>query len=226
MRARADVWAIVPAKEATTAKSRLARALSPGRRAALVASLLRHVLITVRRAAPRAGLAGGIVVSRDPRWLTLAARHGFLPLVETGPGELNAALNQAVRAAVRLGANGVLILSLDLPRLVPADVVALTAQLPRRRGMIIAPDEAGTGTNALVLRPATLIPPAFGPNSARRHVALARQSGTVVHVVRRPGLSQDVDQPKELDRAVALTPITEEKLPSPFSGRRSPCLTV
>lgn len=180
------------------AKSRLAGALPKAEREALVRGLLRHVLATVRRAAPRAGLAGGIVVSRDPGWLALAAHQGFLPLVEVGPGGLNAALAQAVRAAARRGAGGALILPLDLPLLSPADVVALAARLPRGRGAVIAPDRAGTGTNALLMRPATLMPPAFGPDSAGRHAAMARQRGAAVHVVRRPGLAQDLDRPGEL----------------------------
>ncbi len=193
-----DLWVIVPAKASAQAKSRLASVLPPVRRQALVRRLLRRVLVAVRRAAPRAGIVGGVVISRDPGLLALAAGMGFVPLPETTRGGMNAALVQAVRATLRRGAEGVLILPLDLPHLTPADVWAVARRGRRGPCVVVAPDRAGTGTNALLLRPPGIIVPAFGAGSAPRHLAAARRRGAVVHVLRRRGLSHDVDWPEHL----------------------------
>jgi 2-phospho-L-lactate guanylyltransferase len=44
---------------------------------------------------------------------------------------------------------------------------------------------------------------AYGPGSFRRHVAIARQAGLAVRVVRDPDLGFDVDVPEDLDALAA-----------------------
>ncbi|GAP62976.1 2-phospho-L-lactate guanylyltransferase [Ardenticatena maritima] len=191
-----DLWVIVPAKRAALAKSRLADVLDERRRARLVSRLLHHVLATVQLAAPSAGIAGGIVVSREAQWLALARRYGFLPLVESAHG-LNAAVQQGVHAAIRRGAGAVLILPLDLPRLTPSDVVACARAGRHAPAVVIAPDHANLGTNALLIRPPALIRPMFEGASALRHLQQAAQRGVRARLVRRPGLMHDLDTPAD-----------------------------
>jgi len=162
-----DLWVIVPAKRAALAKSRLASVLDERRRTRLVGRLLHHVLATIKRATPEADIAGGIVVSREPHWLALARRYGLLPLVEAGQG-LNAAVQQGIHAAIRRGAGAVLILPLDLPRLIPSDIVACARAGRHAPSVVLAPDHANLGTNGLLVRPPALIRPTFeGPDDWR-----------------------------------------------------------
>nr|WP_290666366.1 2-phospho-L-lactate guanylyltransferase [Ardenticatena sp.] len=187
-----DLWVIVPAKRAALAKSRLASVLDERRRTRLVSRLLHHVLATIKRAAPAAGIVGGIVVSRDPHWLVLARRYGLLPLVESGHG-VNAAVQQGVHAALRRGAGAVLILPLDLPRLTPSDIVACARAGRHAPAIVLAPDHANLGTNALLVRPPALIRPTFEGGSAQRHQRQVARLGLTARILRRPGLMHDLD---------------------------------
>ena len=75
-----------------------------------------------------------------------------------------------------------------------------SGSLPGQAALRIAPDEAGTGTNALYVRPPGWLGFAFGDASCTRHLAQARALGVSVHRVERPGLKFDLDTPADLER--------------------------
>ena len=74
-----SLWAVVPVKDLQHAKQRLAGVLAAAERQALFAAMLEDVLAAL---AASAGLAGMLVVTRDPRAQVLAARYGARVLVE------------------------------------------------------------------------------------------------------------------------------------------------
>ncbi len=184
-----DLWIVVPVKPLRDSKTRLAGTLDGGQRRALVRRLLRQTLRTVRHSHVATGC---LVVSRDPQVLHLARGAGAATLREIHPS-LNAALAQA--AGVLSGA--MLVLPLDLPRLAPASLLALTRR-SGGRAAAIAPDRARRGTNALLLQPPDLIRCAFGPGSFARHVEALRQVGVTPRVVTRGELALDIDTPADL----------------------------
>jgi 2-phospho-L-lactate guanylyltransferase len=63
--------------------------------------------------------------------------------------------------------------------------------------VVIAPCHHSTGTNALFLRPADLIPFAFGPDSFAAHCASARAIGVEPTVYRTQSLAFDLDTPAD-----------------------------
>jgi 2-phospho-L-lactate guanylyltransferase len=65
--------------------------------------------------------------------------------------------------------------------------------------VVLAPDRAGTGTNALLLRPPEGMPFAFGAGSYARHRALARKHRVAVATFRAAGMAFDVDGPADLE---------------------------
>ncbi|NUQ37724.1 MAG: 2-phospho-L-lactate guanylyltransferase, partial [Caldilineales bacterium] len=71
------------------------------------------------------------------------------------------------------------------------------------RALVIAPDAAETGTNALLLRPPDLLRPRFGPDSFPRHLALAAAAGVEAVIYRSPTLAHDVDLPVDLAEMAA-----------------------
>jgi 2-phospho-L-lactate guanylyltransferase len=75
--------------------------------------------------------------------------------------------------------------------------------------VVLAPDRAGTGTNALLLRPPRSMPFAFGAGSYARHLMLAREHGVAVATYRAAGTAFDVDRPADLAelRAGGLWPL-------------------
>jgi len=193
------MWAIVPVKPFNLAKSRLAQVLSDAARVDLVQRMFEHTLQILRACRP--SLEGTIVVSSDPRVLSLAVQHAVLPLAESGPDGLNSALVQAIQEAERLGAQAVLIVPTDLPSLSADALREVLDLLPPAPGVAIAPDRRDEGTNTLALQPCAVIEPAFGRGSFHRHCAAAREGNAHIVVVRNAALALDVDTPEDLEHA-------------------------
>jgi len=91
------------------------------------------------------------------------------------------------------------ILPADLPNITAGDIDALV-RAGRSGGFAIAPDTAGTGTNALCLVSPQVFRFQFGLDSQRLHLREAERAGVRSQVVRLPGLAFDVDSPADLDR--------------------------
>ncbi|MBN8848942.1 MULTISPECIES: 2-phospho-L-lactate guanylyltransferase [unclassified Sphingomonas] len=182
---------VIPVRPPGEGKSRLAPALDERARAALVERMFRHVLRVATQVVPPVQCH---VVSRSPLLLDLAAAGGARAIRETGSG-LNAALRQA--SALVDPALPLLALSADLPLLAPADLAAL-AEMLDTADVTAATDRAGIGTNALLLRRPGLIDYSFGADSLALHRARAMASGLRFTVMRREGLSADLDEPRDL----------------------------
>ena len=116
---------------------------------------------------------------------------------------LNAGLEQARREALADGIDTLIVLHGDLPNLATDDIDALLAAVPSR-GIAIAPDRAGGGTNGLALRPPDAIPFRFGVGSLEAHQAAADAAGVPIVEVHRPGLAFDLDTPADLARWIEL----------------------
>ncbi len=201
------VVAVVPLRDGSSGKSRLAHVLDPASRSRLIGVLARHVVGTLLASD---GVERVVVVTSDPRFTWRALRDVVvdgaaaatddgegLPLLTTDADRLRIVLQPADRpgldAAVELGreiaeeaaaqdaaAPGpvrLLVAHADLPALTTADVAALLAE---DAPVVVATDRVGAGTNLLVLGP-----PASAPSSttllsgsgAERQEARARPDG-------------------------------------------------
>jgi 2-phospho-L-lactate guanylyltransferase len=189
-------WVVTPIKALEDCKTRLRPALDEAARRALVESMLRHV---VEIAADARGV--------DEVLLLGPSRHDLppaIPLLADPGGGLNAALAAAVARATDAGVSRLVIVAADLPRVTRADLEAL-AGLDAEEAAI-APDRAGSGTNALSLP----LPAArafrfqYGPDSFARHTADAARLGLPLRVIRTDTLGLDIDEPRDL--SVLATP--------------------
>lgn len=188
---------LVPAKPLARAKARLGVALPSGDRRRLVLAMLRDV---VAAAAP---VALVWVVCSDEEARLVARDGGAEPIPdETPDAGLNSSLEAATARAIAAGFDEVLVLASDLPCVAAADVAAMFAE----PGVAIAPNRAGTGTNALLRSPPNAIAPAFGDRSREAHERLAREAGFGCRIVVRPGLTLDVDRPEDLALASKIGP--------------------
>ena len=193
-----SVRIIVPHRGLAAAKTRLAPVLDDGEREALARRLLEQVLRVAHQA------CGDVVVITPSEALApLVTAAGARLVVQRGMG-LNAGLEQARREAIADAVETLVILHGDLPNLSTDDVAALFAAVPQPRGMAIAPDRTGSGTNGLALRPPDAIDFRFGVGSFEAHLAEAADAGVAVSEVHRPGLAFDLDTPADLARWIEL----------------------
>jgi 2-phospho-L-lactate guanylyltransferase len=198
------VRVILPVKGLDQAKQRLASLLTAAERQQLVLAMLADVLAASRAAA----LTKITVLSPDRRVLAFAAQHGAESVHER-PDAVS--LNDALRDPLRLGdAVAALVILPDTPLVTGAELTMLLeagAQLaaddPTERSLVMAPDRAGLGTNALLLRPPSVITPQFGPNSLARHRAAAERRGVPYRIVSLPGLALDLDAGPDLTAFLA-----------------------
>jgi 2-phospho-L-lactate guanylyltransferase len=129
---------------------------------------------------------------------------GFVP--DPGSG-LNGALRAGRDAALAAGATAVLMVPADLPLINHASLdnllAAADAALAAGNGrplVAIAPADARTGTNALLVTPPSTIEPHFGPESFEAHLRAAAVAHATVQIVDDAQLGFDLDTPEDLER--------------------------
>lgn len=196
---------VVPIRGAGAGKSRLGPVLDPEVRSALVLGMLTRTLtvLTGWRGATLTWL-----VTNDADASRAATRVGRVAIVEDPVHDgLNGALRAAREAAVAGGATAVLFLPADLPLIgQPAlDALREAADATMAAGngrpiVVIAPADARTGTNALLLSPPATIEPAFGPQSLENHLRAAAAVDAAMQLVVDPVLGFDLDTPDDLQR--------------------------
>jgi 2-phospho-L-lactate/phosphoenolpyruvate guanylyltransferase len=189
-----SIWAIVPVKPFSEAKSRLKGVLTPLQRATLGREFLIHTLQVLGQVPE---IRRVLVISRDTAALTLAREHQARTVTESGTPDLNTALRRAPQAVVGLGAHALLILPTDLPLLSAEAVQQMVAEPGMEPAVVIAPDRRQTGTNALFVRPPGLIEYAFGHDSFQLHRDWAERAGARVRVFRSTAIELDVDVPED-----------------------------
>lgn len=181
--------ALVPLRSPGEGKTRLASVLGTTARAELAGAMLADVI----RALTAAGVDRPVVVASGPAAAAAAAALGVD--VVTDPPDVRT-LDDAIRtAAARFGpADELLVTMADLPCLTATDVTALLATTAPVG--LAATTDGGTG--GLIRRPAEVMPTAYGPASAARHLDLARAHGLDCEVVASDGFARDVDTAADL----------------------------
>lgn len=183
-------FGLVPVKRLDSAKSRLRRVVVD--RPALALEMLGKVLTALQGSGRLERVA---VVSPDPR----VAGHcqGAAFLLQPGGG-LNRALDQGRAWALGEGAEGLLVTLADLPGLTAAGVQRLLDRAPEAPCLVLAPDRAGRGTNAMFQAPPDLLPFRFGRDSLGHHQLEAGRRGIPALLHHDPQTMLDLDTPEQL----------------------------
>jgi 2-phospho-L-lactate/phosphoenolpyruvate guanylyltransferase len=186
---------LIPVKDLTCAKQRLAGLLSQEERTALARAMLEDVFAAVAAAH---GAEAVFVVSSDPFALARACSLGWEIISESHQRSESHSVDEASRICQERGVHSLLRLPIDIPLLEPGDVDALLDAAAAGPSAVLVPSRDSTGTNAILRTPPALFPAHFGPNSLARHVDEARRAGARVQVLRNPRVELDIDDEADL----------------------------
>jgi len=192
------IWAVVPVKRFSAAKTRLAPVLDGAERAQLARLMFEDVLAAL---ISRQDLfAGTLVVTADAAAAILARRRSAKVVFDAAERGINAAIGQAVQhihAHANAG-DGLAVVPSDMPHVTPNAFEQAFIALSTKPSLAIAAATNDRGTNLFACRPANAISPCFGPFSFDRHLVAALQAGLAVHTLCIPELSLDIDRPEDL----------------------------
>jgi 2-phospho-L-lactate guanylyltransferase len=195
---------LIPVKDLSFAKQRLAAVLDQSRRTQLAQAMLEDVLDAVSALPARLPVA---LVTSDEFASELAGRYGFevIPDLEN-LGETHA-ITMATALCRRRGADFTLVLPGDIPLVTAGEITAVLDAAPDE-GCVLVPAADGRGSNAILRRPCDLIPLCFGNDSFLPHRAAAQATGKPCVVLEILGIALDVDRAAEIALLLRHKPVT------------------
>jgi 2-phospho-L-lactate/phosphoenolpyruvate guanylyltransferase len=192
---------LVPVKNLSAAKQRLAAVLDQPARTELAQAMLHDVVAALAAWTRRPACA---LVTSDPFALELARQYDFEIIPDpANPGETGA-IEMATRLCEARGIDSTLVIPADIPLIQASELDQILAQAPEE-GSVLVPAADGRGTNAAFRRPANLFPLRFGNDSFKPHLAAAQATGKPCRVLELPGIALDVDNPGDLQQLLAHT---------------------
>ncbi|PYQ45500.1 MAG: 2-phospho-L-lactate guanylyltransferase [Acidobacteria bacterium] len=191
---------LVPIKNTSGAKQRLASILDQDSRTRLAQAMLQDVLSALHQWKDRPSV--GIVTS-DAYATQLAREYKFEVIADPqNPGETGA-IEMATQVCVDRGEDNTLVIPADIPLIQPWELEEIYKQAPTE-GTVLVPAGDGRGTNAAFRRPANLFPLRFGNDSFKPHHAVAQATGQPCVILNLPGVAVDVDNQEDLHQLIAL----------------------
>ena len=189
------ISALVPVKNFSAGKSRLAPALCPAQREILSAFMLGSVLRVLQESGRFAWV---FVVTHDVRVAQIGQDYEARVIWEPEPTNENQAIWYATEICRALGVESLLVLPADIPFLTVQDVAAILSGTTQEPKVTLCPSKEGTGTNALLRTPPDVIPARFGPNSFSLHRLEAEARKIPCEIYPLPRVALDIDRPEDL----------------------------
>jgi 2-phospho-L-lactate guanylyltransferase len=190
---------LIPVKNLSTAKQRLAAVLDQTTRTLLAQTMLRDVVEAVASASHWPEVA---LVTSDPFAIELAGQFHFQVIPDQNNLSETDAIAMATEHCEARGVESTLVIPGDIP-LITADELEEIFRAAPSEGALLVPAADGRGTNAILRRPAALFPLRFGNDSFQPHLASANASGKSVIVLELPGIALDIDSPSDLRQLAA-----------------------
>ncbi len=187
---------LIPVKDLSGAKQRLAAVLDQPARTELAKAMLFDVLETVAswKNRPQVALVTGDSFASD-----LAMQYGLQVIPDGDNRGETAAIAMATQICESRGIEGTLVIPGDIPLITGQELEKILASAPAE-GSVLVPAADGRGTNAALRRPAGLFPLRFGNDSFKPHLAAAHATQKPCVVLELPGIALDVDRPDDLRR--------------------------
>ncbi len=188
-------YILIPVKDLTRAKQRLAGLMSQEERTALAWALLES---TFAAAAEVRNADKTAIVTLYPPAIELAEKYQFEVILEEQQISESVSVDFGSREARMRGATSVLRLPIDLPLIRTDDIESLLNMGGTSPSTVIVPSRDGTGTNAILRNPPDLFPSHFGPGSLEKHVAEAGRTGAACTLVENYRIALDIDEPEDI----------------------------
>lgn len=188
-------YILIPVKDLTRAKQRLASLMTQEERTHLAWAMLENTFAAAAAARNADRIA---VVTLYPPAVELAEKYGMELIIEAAQISESDSVDFGSREARRRGATAVLRLPIDLPLVTTSDIETILDGDGGEPFVVIAPSRDGMGTNAILRRPPDLFPSHFGPNSLAKHLGEARQVGAECRIIHLPRIALDIDDPEDL----------------------------
>lgn len=183
---------LIPVKNLSGAKQRLASILGQPSRTELAQAMLADVLQAVA-----ASKNAAAVVTSDTYATQLAKEYGFELIPDNNNRSETDAIENATRYCEAHGIENTLVVPGDIPLITSEEINQILRSAPEE-GSVLVPAADGRGTNAAFRSPAGLFPLRFGNDSFKPHLEAARATGKPCTVLSLPGIALDVDNPTEL----------------------------
>ncbi|HUK46503.1 MAG TPA: 2-phospho-L-lactate guanylyltransferase [Terriglobales bacterium] len=198
---------LVPVKNLTSAKQRLATALDQTARTELAHAMLTDVLDAI------AAFAGDDVslVTSDPFALDLAKKFAFNIIRDDSNISETDAIEMATRVCEAHGIDSVLVVPGDIPLIDEGEIRSIYENAPAN-GAVLVPSRDKRGTNAVLRRPASLFPLRFGNDSFTPHLSAAIATDTSCVVLSLSGIGLDIDTPDDLHELAKITGAKESQV--------------
>lgn len=186
---------LLPVKDPTRAKARLAPSLSPPERESLQWAMLEDV----RRALSGVQESEEIAVVTSCETVAVYCRRQRWTVIEeeTSISESHS-VDFASRILFERGASAVLRLPIDIPLVQPEDIDQLLREGAHPGTAVLVPSRDGKGTNALLRNPPLVFPSRFGPNSFDLHREEAAFRGVELKVCENSRIGLDLDRMDDL----------------------------
>jgi 2-phospho-L-lactate/phosphoenolpyruvate guanylyltransferase len=195
-----DIWALVPVKTLSAAKSRLSPVFGSQFRRDLALAMLEDVLAALA-AVPT--LAGIVVATVDGDAARLGRSYNADIFTDAAEDGHTSVVMAAARRLAQEGRGGMLTLPADIPAATASEITHLLAQHGAAPAFSIVPAHDRRGSNAIVMTPPVSVPLAFGNDSFLPHLTAARRCGIEPSIVIAPGIALDIDSPADVDKLLA-----------------------
>jgi len=187
---------LIPVKDPTNAKTRLAQLLSEPERRQLAWAMFEDVSRAIANARKPDRV---VMVSSFTPAIELASEMGWDVLVEESQTSESASVDWASRILSDRGFETVMRLPADLPLVRAEDIDELLSIELDSPGALLVPSREGTGTNAVIRTPPALFPSRFGPNSLALHKQEAARVGVECVLVNNARIALDIDESADVE---------------------------
>jgi 2-phospho-L-lactate/phosphoenolpyruvate guanylyltransferase len=184
---------LIPVKNLSGAKQRLAAMLDQTLRTKLAQAMLTDVAEVVAASA----CDDVALVTSDAFALDLAGQHGFDIIRDASNVSETDAIEMATRMCESRGIDCTLVIPGDIPLIEAAEIRAIYESAPET-GAVLVPAHDKRGTNAVLRKPSSLFALRFGADSFMPHLAAAIGTDRSCVVLSLPGIALDVDTPEDL----------------------------